>query len=70
MDELFEQFRRGEIPNVLELMAAISELSKYWPCDPCLDCRVNSNRKPEKKTDKIKPESKPHQKHIKKEKKE
>jgi len=40
MDELFEQFKRGEIPNVIELMAAISELSNYWPGEICLDCRT------------------------------
>ncbi|GAI92683.1 unnamed protein product, partial [marine sediment metagenome] len=33
MDELFEKFKRGEVPNVLELMAAISELSELWPTD-------------------------------------
>lgn len=39
MDELFEKFKRDEIPNVIELMAAISELSELWPGEPCLDCR-------------------------------
>lgn len=39
MDKLFEQFKRGEIPNVIELMAAISEISEMWPTDVCLDCR-------------------------------
>ncbi|GAJ16719.1 unnamed protein product [marine sediment metagenome] len=39
MDELFEKFERGEMPNFIELMAAISEISKMWPGEPCLDCR-------------------------------
>jgi len=43
MDELFEKFRRGEVPNVLELMAAISELSELWPTDVCLDCRSSQD---------------------------
>lgn len=40
MDELFEQFERGEIPNIIELMTAISEIADYWPTDVCLDCGV------------------------------
>ncbi|GAH25440.1 unnamed protein product [marine sediment metagenome] len=43
MDELFEKFKRGEVPNVLELMAAISELSELWPVDVCLDCRSSQS---------------------------
>ncbi len=38
MDELFEKFERGEVPNVIELMAAISELSELYPESGCLDC--------------------------------
>lgn len=40
MDELFEQFARGEMPNVIELMEAISKISEMWPAPPCLDCRA------------------------------
>ncbi len=39
MDELFEKFTRGEMPNIIELMAAISEISDYWPTNVCADCR-------------------------------
>ncbi len=39
MDELFEKLRRGEVPNVIELMAAISELSELYPESSCLDCQ-------------------------------
>lgn len=39
MDELFEKFERGEIPNVIELMAAISEIADYWPTSVCIDCQ-------------------------------
>ncbi len=36
MDELFEQLARGDIPNVIELMSAISELSNLYPgCEEC-----------------------------------
>ncbi len=38
MDELFEKFARGEMPNIIELMEAISEISEMWPTDVCLDC--------------------------------
>lgn len=51
MDELFKQFARGDIPNVLELMAAISELSELWPQSTCLDCKGNSCEKPVEKPD-------------------
>lgn len=54
MNELFEQFARGEIPNVIELMAAISELSELWPAGDCLDCRGNTCEKPVEKPDKVK----------------
>lgn len=47
MNELFEKFARGDIPNVIELMAAISELSEFWPGDVCLDCRIRPNSEPE-----------------------
>lgn len=43
MDELFEKFERGEMPNFIELMAAISEISDMWPGDVCLDCRVEND---------------------------
>lgn len=39
MNELFEKFARGEVPNFIELMEAISEISEMWPADVCLDCR-------------------------------
>lgn len=39
MNELFEQFARGEMPNIIELMAAISEIADLWPTDICPDCR-------------------------------
>ncbi len=39
MDELFEKLRRGEVPNFIEIMQAISEISELWPGDVCLDCR-------------------------------
>lgn len=64
MDELFKQFERGDIPNVIELMAAISELSEFWPGSDCLDCRGNSCEKTEEKTDKIKAATNTHQTRI------
>lgn len=39
MDELFEKFARGEMPNIIEVMQAISDLADFWPGDVCLDCR-------------------------------
>lgn len=39
MDELFEKLARGELPNFIEVMQAISEVSELWPTDVCLDCR-------------------------------
>lgn len=40
MDELFEKFAQGEVPNFIEIMSALSELADFWPSDVCLDCRV------------------------------
>lgn len=45
LDHLFQLFSEGLIPNFLELMAAISDVSNIYPepeetCDPtlCLTC--------------------------------
>lgn len=41
MNELFEQLARGEMPNIIELMAAISEIADYWPKADCPDCHIS-----------------------------
>ena len=33
MQELFEKLLKGEMPNVIDVMIALSELSTYWPSD-------------------------------------
>lgn len=39
---LFQLFRSGKIPNVLELMAAISNISEITtPSGECQDCRLS-----------------------------
>lgn len=40
MDELFEKFEQGDMPNFIEVMQAISEVSELWPTDVCLDCHI------------------------------
>ena len=41
VDSLFEKLADGQMPNFLEVMAALSEISYEITCDqpPCLDCR-------------------------------
>lgn len=50
MDELFEKFARGEIPNIIELMTAISEIADYWPTNVCADCRSCQDSEPAQPT--------------------
>lgn len=35
MDKLMKMLESGEMPNVLELMAALSDISDYWPGPDC-----------------------------------
>ncbi len=60
MDKLFEQFARGEVPTVFEVLQALNEISNMWPGDDCLDCQVTSREIPVEKADKI-----PRQIHVK-----
>ncbi len=42
LDRLFKNMAAGHVPNFLELMAAISEISVELTDDspPCLDCKI------------------------------